>query len=296
MSAGDPGYLRFLPEQYTRTRPGAPPSFLERYLRVPEALLGHRDGTAHLVPHGFGALLDILPSLLSPRLSFLFPGSSAPLPPVLATGRDGTPNERETRRHLRTFNQYLNVVPQEVAAKENGGWEAEVLAFLSGFLDWMAGWLAFVTGAGWSVDRQRSVLAGLMPLYRQRGTRAGLEGMLRLFFGDLVQVVDLVEAPALRLGENTWLTDRYVEGGPVLGGVRPFAFAVDICVPTYDFESPDMIALSDAVRALVDAEKPLHARYVLRHRTVTIAVGVHSTVAVDTLIPLPEGSVAAELQ
>lgn len=296
MSAGDPGYLRFLPELYTRTPPGAPPSFLERYLRIPEALLGNRDGTGQNVPHGFGALLDILPELLSPRLSFLFPDSTAPLPPVMVQGRDGSPNETETARHLRTFNQYLGVVPQEDTAKAESGWETAVLAFMGGFLDWMAGWLAFAAGAGWSVDRQRAALAGLMPLYRKRGTREGLEGLLRLFFGDAVRVVDLVEAPALRLGDNAWLSDRYLPGAPVLGGARPFSFAVELSAPTYDFDSPAMLALADAVRALVDGEKPLHARYVVRTQTVTITVGVHSTVAVDTLIPISEGSVAVEPQ
>ena len=88
------------------------------------------------------------------------------------------------------------------------------------------------------------------------------------------------------LGQTTVLADPYVEGGPVLGGCRPFNFAVDIYLPTYDFTGADTVALVDDVRSVVDAEAPVHVQYTVRLKTLTFQIGVSSTLGVDTLLPI----------
>lgn len=290
-------YLRFLPTLLARRGPGNTPSFIEKYLQVPESILGQRDGTPANVQRGMAAVLDILPSLLYPRLSFLFPGSAAVMPPVEATTATGAPNTAATARTLRTLNALLGIVPIDTTlAKDTDPWRDVVLDWLTGYLDWLGSWLAFTASPEWSVDRRRSVLAALMPLYRKRGTRDGLEGLLRLFISpdiSVISVIDLVDAPPLCLGENSTLADAYSEGDGVLDGTRPFSFAVDLPLPTYDFESVPTRALIASVRTLVDAEKPLQTRYVVRPRTVSFTIGQYSHVGVDTLIPLlenPRGS------
>ncbi|RKG79684.1 hypothetical protein D7W79_09795 [Corallococcus exercitus] len=281
------GYLRFLPVLLTRRGPGNTPSFIEKYLQIPESILGQRDGTLANVQRGMAAVLDILPSLLYPRLSFLFPGSTAVMPPVEATNAVGDPNDAATARTLRTLNALLGIVPIDTTlAKDKDPWRDAVLDWLTGYLDWLGSWLAFTANPEWSVDRRRSVLAGLMPLYRKRGTRDGLEGLLRLFIAPDIRVIDLVHAPPLLLGENSTLADTYSKGDGVLDGTRPLSFAVDLPLPTYDLDSVATRALITSVRTLVDAEKPLQTRYEVRPRTVTFTIGQYSHVGVDTLIPL----------
>ncbi|RKG93560.1 hypothetical protein D7V97_39895, partial [Corallococcus sp. CA053C] len=290
--SGDPNsYLRFLPALFALRGPGDSPSFLEQYLHIPESILGSRDGASANVQRGMAAVLDVLPSLLYPRLSFLFPGSSALVPPIEVTTANGDPNDVATARNLRALNGLLGIVPiDSTLSKDTGPWRTAVLAWLTDYLDWLGGWLDFTGNPDWSVDRRRAVLIGLMPLYRKRGTRDGLEGLLRLLVAPDIRVIDLVSATPLLLGENSTLAEFYSDGDGVLDGTRPFSFAVEIPLPTYDFDTAPVQALVASVRKLVDDEKPLHTRYVVRLRTLTFTVGLNSTVGTDTLIPIPENA------
>ncbi|WP_437536829.1 phage tail protein [Sorangium sp. So ce726] len=289
MSEGSSGYLRFLPAIYAKPGPGGAPSFLQRYLQIAEALLGRRDATASGVQDGLAQLLDVLPSLLSPRLSFLFPGSTAALPPILVKNKDGSPNAAATAANLRRLNDYVAAVPIAGTSQDGGPWEDGVEEWLAGFLGWLAGWLEFQRDPAWDVDQQRAALAVLMLLYRARGTRAGMEAMVKLFFTEDIRIIDLAEATPLALGLNSTLAGSYESGDGVLDGRRPYSFAVEIVLPTSDLGSPDVVALQRAVTALVDAEKPLQTRYVVRTGT-TFTIGKYSTIGRDTRIPKSETS------
>ena len=58
------------------------------------------------------------------------------------------------------------------------------------FLPWLSGWVALTLRADWSEATQRSFLQQIVPLYRLRGTRDGLQRMLTLYTGQPVEVDD----------------------------------------------------------------------------------------------------------
>lgn len=145
----------------------------------------------------------------------------------------------------------------------------------AGFLEWLAGWVAVslrgdldsLAGSGEETDEARAArerramaratIAHAVPLYRLRGTRRGLEELIRLFTGGLSPTIT---EPA---GE-------------------PHFFHVLLRLPHPD---PAMRGRVEAlVRAVVDVEKPAHTLYRLDVVTPALQIGVHSQIGVDTLL------------
>src|SRR5262249_32830876 len=58
------------------------------------------------------------------------------------------------------------------------------------FLPWLAQWAAASLRDDWSGEPKRAFLGQVIPLYKMRGTRAGMEAVLRLVLGD-VEVIEL---------------------------------------------------------------------------------------------------------
>jgi phage tail-like protein len=130
------------------------------------------------------------------------------------------------------------------------------------FLPWLASWTALVLRADWSPAQKRDVLFQIIPLYRKRGTKAGLEAYLKIYAGDGVSIVDVHE--------------------PLQDGVPANLFRVNVAFTTPD---PDELSRKrDSVKAVLDIEKPAHTRYTLTISGPTFQVGVQSTVGQDTLI------------
>lgn len=150
------------------------------------------------------------------------------------------------------------------------------------FVDWLAGWVALTlrgdleVGAGAEARaRARTLVARAVPLYRLRGTRRGLEELIRLFTGGLSPSITETSAP-LRIGLAAVGVDTRIGGGP------PHFFHVLLRLP-----QPDPAArrrVENLVRAVIDAEKPAHTRYQLDVLTPAMQVGVHAQVGVDTLL------------
>lgn len=55
----------------------------------------------------------------------------------------------------------------------------------SGFLDWLAAWIGLTLNADWSEKQKRAAIAGIIPLYLIRGTKRGLEALLKLYFPEI---------------------------------------------------------------------------------------------------------------
>lgn len=106
------------------------------------------------------------------------------------------------------------------------------------FLPWLARWVGISLRDDWDTDTRRRFIARAIPLYRLRGTRAGLIALLELILGDATNfTVHEFEDP-------------------------PHFFQVDIDQPDND---PDRLARTDrCVRAIIDSEKPAHTVYGLR--------------------------------
>jgi phage tail-like protein len=106
------------------------------------------------------------------------------------------------------------------------------------FVPWLAGWLGLSIRDDWDGETRRRFLANVVPLYRMRGTRAGLLALLNLYVDqrDAVTIHEF-EAP-------------------------PHFFQVEIVQSQRD---PLLLARLDrVVRAIIDAEKPAHTIYGLR--------------------------------
>lgn len=105
------------------------------------------------------------------------------------------------------------------------------------FLPWLASWAALILRADWDEATQREFLRKIVPLYRLRGTRAGLQRMLELYTGERVEVDDDFDQV-------------------------PHFFQVQLTLREPD---PDLLRRKQEIaRALIDQEKPAHTFYALR--------------------------------
>lgn len=105
------------------------------------------------------------------------------------------------------------------------------------FLPWLAGWVALSLRADWDVPTRRSFIGRIVPLYRLRGTPAGLQQMLALYTGEPVEIYDGFDDP-------------------------PYFFEVKLTLSSADpalLQSKQQIA-----RAIIDQEKPAHTFYALQ--------------------------------
>lgn len=143
------------------------------------------------------------------------------------------------------------------------------------FLPWLASWVSLVLRADWTVDQQRRVLAQIIPLYRKRGTKDGLEQYLKIYAGPGVTIRD--ELATFQIGQNST-----VGVDAVVGGLPPYFFIVNIA-----FDTPDPAMLkkkSEAVKAVLEIEKPAHTHYKLEAKGPTFQIGHQSTIGINTLI------------
>jgi len=150
----------------------------------------------------------------------------------------------------------------------------------STFLDWLAGWVALSLRADLDELRQRDFIARAVSLYRLRGTRTGLENLIRIYTRLGPTIIEL-SAPfqigvTSRIGVDT-----------LVGGGAPHFFTVRLLLPSSD---PAELRKQEGVaRAIIDMEKPAHTYYVLTVATPAMQINVHSTVGVDTLLTWSTG-------
>jgi phage tail-like protein len=120
------------------------------------------------------------------------------------------------------------------------------------FLSWLAGWVALSLRDDWPEETQRRFIREIVPLYRLRGTKKGLERMLKIYLGDNVpiQIYD-------RNVENEFAFDP-----------PPHFFQVRIDVNTQDTTSIRQI--QQIAQAIIEQEKPAHTFYGMQIRMPTM--------------------------
>jgi phage tail-like protein len=129
------------------------------------------------------------------------------------------------------------------------------------FLPWLAQWVAFSPHALFEPPQLRRIVAGIVPLYTRRGTRAYLERLLKLCFDEIEQVtIDEAPGTGLQLGSAKLGVDS------LLGAGRPFWFRVDLGLHGGEFASGAPEAFEQRVRAIIDFAKPAHTAYELSFR------------------------------
>jgi phage tail-like protein len=143
------------------------------------------------------------------------------------------------------------------------------------FLDWLSDWVALTLRADIGPARQRDLIANAVPLYRLRGTKAGLQQLLQIYTTPGVTITE--RAPRLQVGVHSTVgVDTVIDGG------LPNYFRVTIRLDTTN--PSDKADRQRIAKAIIDAEKPAHTYYTLRVETPTLQIGVTSTVGVDTLL------------
>jgi phage tail-like protein len=108
------------------------------------------------------------------------------------------------------------------------------------FLDWLAGWVGLVPDENWTLERRRALAARAVPVYRLRGTVAGLVGHIELLFGERPEVIDS--------GGVAW---SVTPGTEMPGSPEP-RVTVRVGVPR------DVRVDFERLQALVAAETPAH--------------------------------------
>lgn len=146
------------------------------------------------------------------------------------------------------------------------------------FLNWLASWVALSLRDDWEEEAQRRFIGRIVSLYKQRGTKAGMEEMLKTYTGMGVEVYEFIEP--LQIGiTSTVGVDTAIGGGP------SHYFRVKMFVDAFEpkvKERKEQIA-----RAIIDQQKPAHTYYDLQVDIPTMQIAVHSTIGVDTLLGTP---------
>jgi phage tail-like protein len=105
------------------------------------------------------------------------------------------------------------------------------------FLPWLASWVTLTLRADWDEPTRRSFIAQIVPLYRLRGTKAGLAQMLALYTGEPVVIYDAFDT-------------------------LPFFFEVQLTLSEAD---PALLRTKQQIaRAIIDQEKPAYTFYALQ--------------------------------
>lgn len=145
------------------------------------------------------------------------------------------------------------------------------------FLIWMASWMALVLKEDWSIEKKREVIAKMIPIYKIRGTKKGLEEYLkiylRIYVSEKIEIREYLEP--FQIGETSTIGKDTVVGDGI-----PNYFEVEVYLPPDDLFQINKRAIID----VIDSEKPAHTNYTLIINIPTIQVGFQSTIGVDTLL------------
>ena len=177
--------------------------------------------------------------------------------------------------HAEEDNKDLHILLSAIEAvlfgPDDGGLEKQIGAIPSlfdpletdeEFIPWLAQWVALSHRSGLSEGQQRKLIAGIMPQYPKRGTRAYLQWFLEFF------------TPP----EASIMINEEVQLGLIVGSARvgldtvlehdiPFLFAVIIRVPESGLTGNEReLQKQDwehRAREVIDLAKPAHTRYQL---------------------------------
>lgn len=144
------------------------------------------------------------------------------------------------------------------------------------FLPWLANWVALALRTDMSLVRQRRLLANAARLYRIRGTRRGLEEVLKLYLDAMPSITD-EDQPSLQI-----LDHSHVGVDTFLGGGASFVFEVKLAFAVREerFVSEQL----QLAREVLEFERPAHTSYQLVDIYPRMQLGVQSTVGVETIL------------
>lgn len=122
------------------------------------------------------------------------------------------------------------------------------------FLPWLAGWVALSLREDWPEKTQRQFIREVVPLYRKRGTKAGMTRMLEIYLGDGVPIT--IYDRQISSNETVPSDDALAFAPP------PYFFQVRIEVGTQDTD--EIRRIQQIAQAIIEQEKPAHTFYGLQ--------------------------------
>lgn len=257
--------LEYLPAIFQEGSTPDHSNFLERFLLAFERVLLGLEEVSQEVPQ--------------PGLEEILGGGSIADPDqLLANSREGKKPLAGIHRYFEAGfrlqnNQSVLLDPLQSAPPE--------------FLSWLASWVALTLRQDWNEVEKRQFISQIVPLYRERGTKSGLEKLLRIYTGlpgDNVEINEFsqpMEVGNTLLGINT-----------VVGEGVPFYFLVKLSLPAPDPEA--QLRQEQIARAIIDQEKPAYTYYDLKIQVPTMQIQVRSTIGVDTVLGVPPAEANSE--
>jgi phage tail-like protein len=130
------------------------------------------------------------------------------------------------------------------------------------FIPWLAQWVALTHLSGLTEERQRQLVARIVPLYARRGTKNYLAELVTLFTPDNTTVsIEDQELQGFIIGTAKIGLDTR------LAPDRPFWFEVKILLPAPSDDPEERRAFraqwEQRIRRIVDLSKPAHTLYEL---------------------------------
>lgn len=144
------------------------------------------------------------------------------------------------------------------------------------FVNWLASWVGLVMKEDWSESKKRKVLARIIPLYRIKGTRRGLEEFLNVYVEGGVKVYDNVGL--FQVGVNSRIgTSTAID--------MTNSFRVEITLSDAEQQLNAIARKKKLIETIVLREKPVHTNHELVWLNVSsLQIEVRSTVQVNTLL------------
>lgn len=153
--------------------------------------------------------------------------------------------------------------------------DAEAGATRGEFLRWLASWLALAVDKSWDEERLRALVGRAPDLFRKRGTRAGLEELIELFAGERPLIFEHFQAECATDADLKRLLAR-------LYGTDPYCFCV--LLRPFPLKSEEQ---RQAVRRILDSEKPAHTCAGLQVLQPWIYLDMHTYLEVNTYLSQP---------
>jgi hypothetical protein len=131
-------------------------------------------------------------------------------------------------------------------------------------LPWLASWFNLVLDERWPEEKRRRLLRSAVSLYRQRGTCRGLREYLKIYTGEIPQIIEH-RARNLVLG-----IDARLGPGVALGTQNePHTFTVILRLPPVDGVEKEEIVQKEenrrrVIERIIEGEKPAHTAYNLQ--------------------------------
>lgn len=230
----------------------------------------------------------------------------------------GIPDDKESRN----ISKIIDAIPHLFHPDEikrffypDDSSDAYSESLIEEFLDWLASWVGLVLKEDWSLEKKKEIIKNIIPLYRLRGTKKGIEEFLKIYIyskdeeyskGEERITVRIIDRLIFLLGINSTVgINTLIRGFPLqigpastvgvntlIGEIPQYLFIIEIILPAsecIDSQPPKYEPINSqkkkkAIEEIIKIEKPAHTYYKFNIKFPVIQVGRHSKIGIETLI------------